>query len=143
MSKDISNAKWHMKIRALDEQPQQVSLPIEDTSWKRFVTKVNLGDVVTFGDACMPLYIGEIGSECSMDGEGENTKYVRKLVNVHQITVLDFVRTKDFDGSSFLEIDSVNPMPTCPNCGYEIELMSHGICVYCEQERLHDKYLYV
>ena len=31
---------------------------------------------------------------------------------------------------------------TCPNCGWDVPLMSHGICHDCEYERKMDKYVY-
>jgi hypothetical protein len=40
------------------------------------------------------------------------------------------------------ELESFTLKRTCPNCGWEEELMSHGICSDCEDERRRDKYLY-
>ena len=149
MSKpDITNANWYLNIpTTCDSMDSMISVSRKDPSWEAFVRDVNIGDSVVGGYDGMALYWGEVDSECSSQEEDGRKIFSRKLKNIVQLDGMDKIYDEQFQEptrklSKITRDYNICLLPTCPNCGYRIELMSHGICEYCEKERLIDKHKY-
>lgn len=149
MSKpDITEANWYLNIPSNgDSMDSTLSISRKDSSWEAFVRDVNIGDSVVGGYDGMALYWGEIDSVCSSEEKDGSKIFSRKLKNIVQLEGVDKIYDEYFQEptrklSKITRDYNICLLPTCPNCGYRIQLMSHGICEYCEEERLMDKYKY-
>lgn len=145
---DITEANWYLNIPSNgDSMDSTLSISRKDSSWETFVRDVNIGDSIVGGYDGMALYWGEVDSVCSSREENGMKIFSRKLKNIVQLEGVDKIYDEHFQEptrklSKITRDYNICLLPTCPNCGYRIHLMSHGICEYCEEERLSDKYKY-
>ena len=143
----IRTAKWYISVpEDTTNFRETISVSKGDKSWELFVKDVNIGDTVLAGSLGSIKFSGVVDSVCTPDNSERKTVFSRTIKDIKEIEDGKWMYLEDPDQELFALMPIVHQElfrhPDCPNCGYTVPLMSHGICSDCEDERRYDKYVY-